>query len=42
MPILRAIRPIFLVGTPFAHGSAAAAAAARSAREQRPITPSGK
>lgn len=42
MPILRAIRSIFLVDTPFAHGSATAAATARSAREQRSIMPSGK
>lgn len=42
MPILRAIRSIFLVEAPFAHDSATAAATARSAREQRSIMPSGK
>lgn len=38
MPILRAIRSIFLVETPFAHDSATAL----SAREWRSIIPSGK
>ena len=38
MPILRAIRSIFLVETPFAHDSATAL----SAREWRSIIPSGE